>query len=117
PNPLVPLRIFRLRTLTGGNVVRFLLGFGSTGWLFMMALYLEHVLRFDPLRTGLAFLPQTTVIAVMQLTLTTRLIVRFGSKAPLLAGLAFVTAGFAAFALVGGPGTYLTAVLPGMLLS
>src|SRR5690349_14670680 len=60
-NPLVPLRIFRSRNLTGANVIQALMVAGMFGMFFLGALYLQRVLGFDSLEVGLAFLPVTAI--------------------------------------------------------
>src|SRR5204862_8326132 len=66
-NPLVPLRIFRSRNLSGANVLQALLVAGMFGMFFMGALYLQKVLGYDALQIGLAFLPATLVMGTMSL--------------------------------------------------
>ena len=61
--PLVPLRIFRSRSVAGGNVVMFLMFGALFGSWYFETLYMQHVLGYSPLRPGLAFLPQTLLIA------------------------------------------------------
>jgi MFS family permease len=82
----------------------------------MGALYLQHVLGFSALRTGLAFLPMNICVSVFSLFLTTRLLARFGAKRLLLPGLALVAAGLALYTRAPVDGSYLTDVLPAMLL-
>ena len=79
-NPIMPLRILQLRTLTGSSVIRGLLATGMFSTFFIGALYLEHVLGYSPIKTGLAFLPATLGMATMSAGLTARLVNRFGIK-------------------------------------
>jgi MFS family permease len=74
------------------------------------------VLHYDSLRTGLAFLPTTIVMGTLSLRYSDRLITRFGTRATLLSGLLLIAAGLALFARVPVDGTYVTDVLPSMLL-
>ena len=67
-NPLVPLRIFRSRTLSGANVTQILTVAGMFGMFFLGALYLQRVLGYDPLEVGLAFLPTTLVMGTPEIT-------------------------------------------------
>ncbi|HEX3737397.1 MAG TPA: MFS transporter, partial [Solirubrobacterales bacterium] len=66
-NPLVPLRIFRSRNLSGANVVQALMVAGMYGMFFLGALYLQKVLGFDSLEVGLAFIPVTAIIGTLSL--------------------------------------------------
>jgi EmrB/QacA subfamily drug resistance transporter len=115
-NPLVPLRIFRSRTITGANLVRLLFPVGLFGSFFMGALYLQNVLGYSPLRTGLAFLPQSLSIAVFSIFVTGRLVARFGARATLIPGLLLVSAGLLLFSRSPAGGSYLVDVLPVTLL-
>ena len=86
-NPLVPLRIFRSRNLSGANVIQALMVAGMFGMFFLGALYLQRVLGFDSLEVGLAFLPVTALIGILSLGFSARLNLRFGARATLLPGL------------------------------
>jgi EmrB/QacA subfamily drug resistance transporter len=114
--PLVPLRIFRSRCLTGANVAQLLSAAGMFGMFFVGVLYTQHVLGYDALAIGLAFLPVTVVMGGLSLRYSGRLIGRFGARSAVLAGLSLIAAGLALFARVPVHGHYLTDVLPPMLL-
>jgi EmrB/QacA subfamily drug resistance transporter len=114
--PLVPLRIFRSRNISGANVVQVLMIAGMFGMFFLGALYLQGVLGYDPLEVGLAFLPLALAIALLSLSVAPRLVVRFGGKATLLPGLAMVAGGLALLQRVPADATYLTDLFPAMLL-
>lgn len=86
------------------------------GFQFMIALYLQRVLGYDPLRTGLAMLPTAIVIAACSLGLSARLNARFGPGVVLPAGLAVIVAGFVPLARVPAAGPYTEGPLPAMLL-
>jgi len=115
-NPLVPLRIFRSRNVVGANLVRLLFPVGLFGSFFLGALYLQNVLGYSPLRTGLAFLPQSLSIGLFSIFVTGRLVRRFGARATLIPGLLLVAAGLALFARAPAGGTWLVDVLPVTLL-
>ena len=87
PNPLMPLRLFRSRNVAGANIVQALLVAGMFGMFFLGALYLQRILGYDAIETGLAFLPVSTLIGVMSLGVSARLNLRFGPRATLLPGL------------------------------
>jgi len=114
--PLVPLRIFRSRGLTGANVAQLLSAAGMFGMFFVGVLYLQHVLGYDALTIGLAFLPVTVVMGGLSLRYSGRAIGRFGARTVVLAGLTPVAAGLALFARVPVHGHYLSDVLPSMIL-
>ncbi len=114
--PLVPLRVFRSRNVSGANLIQALTVAGMFGMFFLGVLYLQRVLGYDALRTGLAFLPTTVVMGTLSLRYTERLITRFGARALLLPGLALIATGLALFARVPADGHYLTDVLPSSIL-
>jgi EmrB/QacA subfamily drug resistance transporter len=115
-NPLVPLGIFRSRNLTGANMIQALMVAGMFGMFFLGALYLQRVLGFDSLEVGLAFLPVTAIIGTLSLGFSARLNLRFGPRATLLPGLLAIAAGLLLFSRISVDGTYLTDVLPAMVL-
>jgi EmrB/QacA subfamily drug resistance transporter len=115
-NPLIPLRIFRSRNVSGANAIQALFVAGMFSLFFLGALYLQRVLGYDALETGLAFLPVTVAIGALSLRYSERLIMRFGAKATLLPGLVLIAAGLGLFTRVPVDGDYLTDVLPTMLL-
>jgi EmrB/QacA subfamily drug resistance transporter len=115
-NPLVPLRVFRSRNVSGANVIQALVVAGMYGMFFMGALYLERVLGYDPLEIGLAFLPTTLIMGTLSVGYTERLVMRFGAKVTLLPGLVLIGAGLVLFAQSPVNGDYVTHVLPTMLL-
>jgi EmrB/QacA subfamily drug resistance transporter len=115
-NPLMPLRIFRSRNVSGANVVQALMVAGMFGMFFLGALYLQKVLGYDALEIGLAFLPATIVMGVLSLRFTEPLIMRFGPRRTLLPGLFLIAAGLLLFARAPVDGTYMIDVFPVMIL-
>ncbi|HWY91040.1 MAG TPA: MFS transporter [Solirubrobacteraceae bacterium] len=115
-NPLIPLRIFHSRNVSGANVVQMLMVAGMFGMFFLGALYLQRVLGYDALEIGLAFLPATLVMGVLSLRYSERLIMRFGARTMLFPGLVLIAAGLLLFSGAPVHGHYLTDVLPVMLL-
>ncbi len=114
--PLIPLRLFKLRNLTVSNIVGVLWAAAMFAWFFLSALYLQLVLGFSPLQVGLSFLPANLIMAVFSLGLSAKLVMRFGIKLPLAVGLGLAAIGLHSFALAPVNGTYVTNVLPGMIL-
>jgi len=99
-NPILPLKLLRVPGLASATVVRGLVMAGMYSVFFFGALYLEQVRGFSPLTTGFAFLPMTLTVAAMALGVVSRLVVRFGPRRVLVAGLPALIAGLALFALV-----------------
>jgi EmrB/QacA subfamily drug resistance transporter len=100
-NPIMPLRVLRLRMLMGSSLVRGLLVTGMFSAFFLGSLYLERVLGYNAIDTGLAFLPLTASIAVMSLGLSARAAERFGALNSLAAGLASIAAGLLLLSTAG----------------
>jgi EmrB/QacA subfamily drug resistance transporter len=113
--PLMPLRIFRSRPLSGANAVVFLLGAGMFGMWFFVSLYLQQVLGYSPLEAGLAFLPMTLTIVVGS-TIASRLTARRGAKPLLVVGMALQAIGLLLFSGVSPHGSYASDVLAPSLL-
>jgi len=114
--PLLPLRLFRIRAVTGANLVMVLMVAGMLGFQFVTALYLQQVLGLDALRTGVAFLPVPVVIAVASLGFSGKLAERFGPRVALLSGLGLVIVGLLLLTRVSVHGSYFTDVLPPLLV-
>lgn len=114
--PMLRLRLFRSRVLTGANAVQILMVAGMFGFQYIGALYLQRVLGFSELETGVAFLPGPIAIGTLTLGLSARLIGRFGAYRTLLAGLVLITLGLALLGRLPADGSYAVDVLPAMLL-
>jgi EmrB/QacA subfamily drug resistance transporter len=115
-NPLMPLRLFRSRNVTGANIVIALLVAGMFAMFFLGALYLQKVLGYTPLEVGLAFLPSTLVMGVMSLRLSDRLILRYGAVEVLIPAMAAMCLGLLLFARTPVDGVWLRDVMPPMIL-
>ena len=114
--PLVPLRLFRLRNVSVANGVGVLWAGAMFAWFFLSALYLQFVLGYTPLELGLAFLPANLVMGALSLGVSAQLVMRFGMKRPLAVGLLFAAAGLALLTRTPVDGHYAADVLPGMIL-
>lgn len=114
--PLLPLHVFRARDLRGANAVMALMVAGLFGFQFLLALFLQGVLGWGAVATGLAYLPGPLAIAVISLGAAARLGHRLGYRTVLVAGLIVVAGGFALLARVPLDGRYLTDVLPAVTL-
>jgi EmrB/QacA subfamily drug resistance transporter len=115
-NPLMPLRLFRSRNVSGANLVQALLVVGMFGMFFLGALYLQRILGYDPFEVGLAFLPSTIVMGTMSFRVSARLMMRYGQKATLIPSIAAIGAGTLLFARTPVDANYATDVLPAMVL-
>ena len=115
-NPLMPLRLFRSRSVSGANLVQALVVVGMFGMFFLGALYLQRILGYDALEVGLAFLPWTIVMGAMSFRFTARLNMRFGPQATLVPALVIIAAGMIFFAQTPVDGSYATDILPAMIL-
>ena len=115
-SPLMPLRLFRLRNVATSNVVGVLWAAGMFAWFFLSALYLQLILGYSPLRVGLAFLPANLIMAAFSLGLSAKLVMRFGIRIPLGVGLSIAATGLVLFARAPVDGSYVTDVMPSMIL-
>jgi EmrB/QacA subfamily drug resistance transporter len=115
-SPLMPLRIFRSRTVAAANAIQVLSVSGMFGMFFLGALYLRRVLGYDALEIGLAFLPVTIAMGTLSIRYSERIFVALGARRALLAGLTLVLAGLVVFALAPVHATYATQIAPSMLL-
>jgi EmrB/QacA subfamily drug resistance transporter len=105
-NPIMPLRVLRLRMLMGSSVVRGLLVTGMFSAFFLGSLYLERVLGYDAIQTGLAFMPLTIAIAILSMGLSARAVERFGAVPTLSAGLTSIIAGLLLLSQQGTHASY-----------
>ena len=115
-NPMMPLQVLRAPGLLTSSIVRGLMVVGMYSTFFIGVLYFQHVLAFDPARTGLGFLPQTLMVAVMSAGLTTRIMGRLGAKATAIGGMAIVTIGLALFVWSGPHTHYFPQIFVAVLL-
>jgi EmrB/QacA subfamily drug resistance transporter len=115
-NPLIPLRIFRSRNVSGANVIQALSVAGMFGMFFLGSLYLERVLGYSALEIGLAFIPVTIVMGTVSIRYTEPLVMRFGAKAMVLLGMALIASGLILFTQIPVDGSYVQDLLAPMIL-
>jgi EmrB/QacA subfamily drug resistance transporter len=115
-NPLMPLRLFHSRNVSGANLVQLLVVVGMFSMFFLGALYMQRILGYNPLEVGLAFLPWTLVMGAMAFRFTAALTMRFGPKATLIPALVFIAAGMVYFARTPVDGAYAIDILPAMIV-
>jgi EmrB/QacA subfamily drug resistance transporter len=113
-SPLVPLGIFRNRNLSTANVIGMVLAAGLFAYFFFSALYMQIVLDYTPLEVGLAYLPGTVLWGTSSLY-SDKLVMRFGIKPPLLAGLSLMMLGLVLFARAPVDGSWAMDILPATL--
>jgi EmrB/QacA subfamily drug resistance transporter len=114
-SPLVPLSFFRRRTPTGANVIGFGLGTMVFGMFFLLSLYMQEVLGFSALKTGVGYLA-VALTAVAASGVAQALVTRLGVKPVLVTGLLLLGAGQLYFTQVSVNGSYVSDLLPGFLL-
>ena len=115
PEPLVPFSIFRLRTVVGANVAGLILGTAIFAMFLMLTLYMQQVLHYSAMKTGLAYLAVAGT-AIFWSALGAQLVTRLGVKPVLVAGMGALSAGLLYFTQVSPHGSYLGDLLPGFLL-
>jgi MFS family permease len=114
--PLLPMRIFRLRSLTGANVTAFLLGTSVFSQFFLGTLYMQQVLGFSAIETGVAYLPLTLTIIVLA-AVAQNLVTRLGVRRVMPFGLALATVALVLLAQVPADGHYFFDLFPAFLIS
>ncbi len=114
-HPLVPLSIFRIRNVTGGNLMMLPILAGALGMFFFTSLYVQNILHFSPVATGLSFLPVPVIIGIISLQ-APRLINRFGFKPLLVVGTALATVGVFMMSLLTVESTYINNLLPAFIV-
>jgi EmrB/QacA subfamily drug resistance transporter len=113
--PLMPFSIFRIRTVAAANISGLILGTVTFSMFLMLTLYMQQVLTYSPMRTGVAYLAVAGT-AIIWSTVAAQLVTRVGVKPVITAGMAFLTAGLLYFTQVSVGGSYLGDLLPGFLL-
>jgi EmrB/QacA subfamily drug resistance transporter len=114
--PLLPMRIFRLRTLTASNVTGLLVGASIFAQFFLLTLYMQQVLHYSALKTGVAYISLTLTIIAFS-AVSQALVTRLGIRWVLTAGLLFSAAALVLFARLPVHGSYFGDLFPAFLLS
>ena len=115
-NPLMPLRLFRSRQVSGANLVQALLVVGMFAMFFLGALYMQRILGYDALQVGLAYLPLTIVMGTMSFRVTGQLNLKYGPEATLVPAMFFIVAGLLWLARTPIDANYAFDLLPSMIL-
>src|SRR5438552_4205736 len=113
--PLVPFAFFRLRTVVGANIAGLILGTAIFAMFLMLTLYMQQVLHYSPMKTGVAYLAVAGT-AIFWSALAAQLVTRVGVKPVLVAGMTALSAGLIYFTQISPDGSYLGDLLPGFLL-
>jgi EmrB/QacA subfamily drug resistance transporter len=113
--PLMPFSIFRIRTVSAANISGLILGTVTFSMFLMLTLYMQQVLGYSPMKTGIAYLAVAGT-AIVWSTVAAQLVNRVGVKPVITAGMAFLTGGLLYFTQVSVGGSYLGDLLPGFLL-
>ncbi|MDX6590271.1 MAG: hypothetical protein QOI84_1545 [Solirubrobacterales bacterium] len=114
--PLVPFSIFRIRTITGANVVGILVGASLFSMFFFISLYMQQVLGYSPIHAGLSYLPLAVSI-ILSAGIASALVTRVGFKPILAAGMALIAAGLLWFSQISVHGSFLADILGPSLLA
>jgi EmrB/QacA subfamily drug resistance transporter len=115
PEPLMRIGILRIKTVTGANVAGFILGTATFSLFLMLTLYMQQVLGYSPMKTGVAYLAVAGG-AIFTSAIAAQLVTRIGVKPALVIGMTSLTAGLVYFTQVSVHGSYLGDLLPGFLL-
>lgn len=114
--PLVSLKLFKNKNLALSNVVGVLWAAGMFAWFFLVSLYLQIVLNYNPLQVGLSFLPANLIMAAFSFGLSAKLVMKYGIQKPLGVGLGIASLGLLLFVRAPVNGIFLVDVLPSMIL-
>jgi EmrB/QacA subfamily drug resistance transporter len=114
--PLVPFRIFRLRTITGANVVGILVGASLFSMFFFISLYMQQVLGYSAIKAGLSYLPLAVSI-ILSAGIASSLVTKVGFKPILATGMVLIAAGLLWFSRISPDGTFLADILGPSLLA
>jgi EmrB/QacA subfamily drug resistance transporter len=113
--PLVPFSIFRIRTVSAANIAGLILGTVTFSMFLMLTLYMQQVLRYSPMKTGVAYLA-VAATAIVWSTAAAQIVNRVGVKPVIAAGMTLLTVGLLYFTQVSVGGSYVTDLLPGFLI-
>ena len=114
--PLMPLGLFKLRSVATSNIVGVLWSAAMFAMFFLAALYLQLVLGYSPLQVGLAFLPANLIMGAFSLGLSAKIVMRYGTRLPLSIGMGLVALGLALFSRAPVDASFAVDVLPSMIV-
>jgi MFS family permease len=114
--PLMPLGLLKLRSVATSNIVGILWSAAMFAMFFLAALYLQLVLGYSPLEVGLAFLPANLIMGAFSIGLSAKIVMRYGTRVPLVTGMGLVALGLGLFARAPVDASFATDVLPSMIV-
>ncbi|HZO06302.1 MAG TPA: MFS transporter [Solirubrobacterales bacterium] len=114
--PLVPFSIFRIRTITGANVVGLLVGASLFSMFFFISLYMQQVLGYSAIKAGLSYLPLAVSI-ILSAGIASQLVTKVGFKPILATGMVLIAAGLVWFSQISADGSFLSDILGPSLLA
>jgi predicted MFS family arabinose efflux permease len=114
--PLMPLNLFKHRNLSVANVTAMLAAASMFAMFFFSALYMQLVLGYSPLEVGLAYVPNSLLMAALSLGISAKVVMRFGIKSPIVAGMLLSAASLLLFARAPVDGSYAVDLLPPLML-
>jgi EmrB/QacA subfamily drug resistance transporter len=114
-HPLVPLSIFKIRNVSGGNLMMLPIVAGALGMFFFCSLYVQEILKFTPVQSGLSFLPVPVLIGIISFQ-APKLLMKFGFKKLAVAGITLTTTGTFIMSLLNTDSSYLFHMLPAFLI-
>ena len=115
PEPLMRFGILRIKTVSGANIAGFILNIVTLSMFLSLTLYMQQVLDFSAMQTGLAYLA-VALSAIVWSTAAAQLVTRVGIKPVLVVGMVALTGGLAYFTQISAGGSYVADLLPGLLL-
>ncbi len=115
-HPLMPLHIFKIRNLSGANMMQLPITAGMFSTFFFLSLYTQQILQYSPVKSGFAFLPFALTIGIASANVS-KLISKVGYKTPMLVGPILMTIGLLLFSRLTVGGSYLTDVLPAIIVT
>ena len=113
--PLMPLRLFKIRNVLGGNLTALTIACSLFSMFFFLSLYVQTVLGYSPIKSGLAFLPVTFIIGLTS-AVVSNLVHKIGYKPPLVAGPIVLAVGLFVLSGMRVEGTYWHDVFPGLAI-
>ena len=116
PDPLVPFSIFRMRTLTGANIVGILVGASLFSMFFFISLYMQQVLGYSPIKAGLSYLPLALSI-IVSAGIASQLVTKTGYKGVLAVGMGLIAIALVWFSQISVDGSFLGDILGPSLLA
>ncbi|MEU3369254.1 MFS transporter [Streptomyces sp. NPDC006660] len=117
PDPVLPLGLFRLSSVRSASLAAFLQYMGSVGMLFFAPLYLQGMLKYSPVESGIALVPMSAAVFLTANFATGRLLAKYTPRTLMVVGLVMIGVGTALWMSTPHQGDYVVHVLPGLVIS